>query len=343
MKTDIKVWSMNCENPREITIPTDGLTTARRAQIKLMNGGTFIMKAPCRRCIACRLKQAKELTFRLKEEFKTCYSVYLVTLTYDDEHLPMKKHGRQWVKTFRKTDHQKFLKLLRWNISQEDEKAYDRHIDIGGLKISKTYKKNDWPKVKVFLVSEYGPMTSRPHYHALLFNIPEKFANPIRLQSMWKCGSVDVRENLTEDAISYVTSYLNNINTSKRQWEKETGRKAPYMITSKNIGSGFLKTRNHLIKNNMQTLKKEVGNGLGFYHTIDEPIPSYFMKKLQFPWIKRFVHVKRTAKKLAREKEELIRSMIQQGIKDPEKQMEEHQRRRLQEYANKKLERKNKL
>ncbi len=72
-----------------------------------------------------------------------------MTLTYDDEHLPINDyvdsdgviHGKP---TLRKRDVQLFLKRLRKNYK------YDNHI-------------------KYFCCGEYGGKTFRPHYHLIIF------------------------------------------------------------------------------------------------------------------------------------------------------------------------------
>lgn len=102
-----------------------------------------------------------------------------VTLTYNDAHLPS---GRQ---VFR-VDVQKFLKRLRRYL----EKHYDAHI-------------------KVYYVSEYTPVTNRPHYHMLIFGFPylsndkvlNQFLRYHLIQYCWR--EPDVRMSFRQYRLKY--------------------------------------------------------------------------------------------------------------------------------------------
>lgn len=65
------------------------------------------------------------------------------SLTYDDEHLHRMPNG---MPTLEPVDPKNFLKRLR------------KSIEPG--------------RIRFYLVGEYGPKTQRPHYHAILFNLP---------------------------------------------------------------------------------------------------------------------------------------------------------------------------
>lgn len=103
----------------------------------------FFVAVPCRTCSACRCLMVNSIRQRILfaiQETRT--KPLFVTLTYNDAHLPC---GRQ---VFR-VDVQKFLKRLR--------RYLERHYDA---------------RIKVYYVSEYTPVTNRPHYHLLIFGFP---------------------------------------------------------------------------------------------------------------------------------------------------------------------------
>lgn len=91
---------------------------------------------PCGKCPACLANQRSEWTFRLQQEAKYSEFSCFVTLTYDEEHVPLNF-------SVNKKDVQDFHKRLR------------KHFPSGDMRF--------------YLVSEYGDHTFRPHYHGLYF------------------------------------------------------------------------------------------------------------------------------------------------------------------------------
>lgn len=90
---------------------------------------------PCGKCEECLKKKQSDWIARLYVESQMSLSSFFVTLTYDESHLPFPEGVN-------KRDVQLFFKKFR-----------------------KKYK----CKFTYFLVSEYGSISSRPHYHCLLF------------------------------------------------------------------------------------------------------------------------------------------------------------------------------
>lgn len=96
------------------------------------------LTVPCGKCAACRSRQANDWVVRLEEEFKASRSAYFVTLTYNDNNLPISENGYQ---TLSKKELQEFINLLR------------------------TYC-----PFRYYAIGEYGDKGERPHYHMLIFN-----------------------------------------------------------------------------------------------------------------------------------------------------------------------------
>lgn len=103
----------------------------------LLRTGVYV---PCGKCFACLANRQSDWSFRLELEKEYCSFFLWLTLTYDDEHVPLSDDGRPMVN---KADCRQFFERLR------------KHFP--------SYK------FKHFLVSEYGTQTFRPHYHLLLF------------------------------------------------------------------------------------------------------------------------------------------------------------------------------
>lgn len=106
---------------------------------------------PCGQCIGCRLDYSREWANRCAMEAKLHEHNWFLTLTYNDEHLPMKDFAEangkiyprrdDWAGTLEKSDLQKFFKRLR-----------KRGISV-----------------RYLACGEYGGQGARPHYHAILF------------------------------------------------------------------------------------------------------------------------------------------------------------------------------
>lgn len=157
---------MSCLSPFRMVVPSEREGFMREVLV------------PCGKCVLCRKRKQSEWIFRLTIEQQCSMNTLFITLTYDDDHLPLK--GVQ-------KDHcQKFIKRYR-----------------------KYYETHPWKKIKYFLVSEYGSTTGRPHYHLILFYnwridlIPESTL----LQDCWKMGSIKIG-TCTPESISYCTKYL---------------------------------------------------------------------------------------------------------------------------------------
>lgn len=101
-----------------------------------------------------------------------------------------------------RSDVQKFLKRLRINISREYKKF---HPDA---------KPEEYPTIRYFIASEYGPQTFRPHYHGILFTDSDFIACYIEsfLSKSWPYDSPDRHKisSFGASASRYVASYCNS-------------------------------------------------------------------------------------------------------------------------------------
>lgn len=128
---------------------------------------------PCGHCVNCMARSRQEWVFRLRMEYKECNFGLFVTLTYDDEKLPLDGVSKR--------DIQLFLKRLRKNFNSQ--------------------------VLRYFIVSEYGDHTHRAHYHGLLFFKCER-TNDIYdiIEQSWQNGFVQFGE-IEEGSIVYCTKY----------------------------------------------------------------------------------------------------------------------------------------
>lgn len=169
---------------------------------------------PCGKCIGCRTDQARDWGVRMYHESLLHDQNSMVTLTYDDEHLP--SDGKISVHHC-----QTFLKRMR----------------------SRGYK------LRYVLAGEYGERTRRPHYHAAIFGmdflggartINEKmYTNPI-LEEAWGHGMVSVIP-LTVGSCMYIAGYVN----------KKIGDSDTFALQSRRppIGKEWLMKNRHKVGN----------------------------------------------------------------------------------------------
>lgn len=98
--------------------------------------GAGSFPVPCGQCIGCRLERSRQWAIRMYHEASLYKNNCFITLTYDEKHLPTDH-------SLHKEDYQKFMKRLREKYSHT---------------------------IRFFHCGEYGDLTFRPHYHAILFN-----------------------------------------------------------------------------------------------------------------------------------------------------------------------------
>lgn len=176
------------------------------------NGGTFV---PCGKCNFCLQLKRIDWTFRLTQELKESKSAHFLTLTYDDEHLPMK----DGVSQLSKIDINLFMKRLRKRHSMSCRPA------IASPAVS----------VRYYTVGEYGTRTGRAHYHSIMFNLDSDTVGA--LTSLWGKGHVYVGD-VNGASIGYVTKYVIN----RGQYPDRVPPFANMSKRSGGLGSKYLRT-----------------------------------------------------------------------------------------------------
>lgn len=191
--------------------------------------GNLTNIVPCGKCPECLQKRSEDWAFRIKQEMKQCTSALFLTLTY--ERTPISKNG---FPTLVKRDFQNFMKRLRKHI--------DSYPDKMGYSV--IHPKRD---IKYYACGEYGTKTLRPHYHAIMLNVPINIVNnPNLMADIWKHGHIySVPANMA--TIRYVTKYIcKGKSTDLTTVCKETGfilqddRQPQFPLMSKGLGLNFL-------------------------------------------------------------------------------------------------------
>lgn len=141
---------------------------------------------PCGNCLGCDLERSRQWAVRCMHEASLHEENAFVTLTYDDEHLPMA--GSLDERAF-----PLFMKRLRKHISPR--------------------------KVRYFYCGEYGEQMSRPHYHCILFGWwpsdsvhcgfrgDHRVYRSASLAKLWDAGFHEIG-SVSFDSAAYVARYV---------------------------------------------------------------------------------------------------------------------------------------
>lgn len=212
---------------------------------------------PCGKCEFCLVNKRQDWQFRLTQEMKIAESAHFLTMTYDEENLPLQVDTEtgEFVPTLNKKDVQLFLKRLR-------EKNIDKSIQINKYKT----RKQAWKQTKqlrYYAIGEYGTDTERAHYHAIMFNL-QKDMEP-SLEQIWQMGYLHTG-SVTPQSIAYVCKYSIN-----KHYYKGIGQK-PFAIMSKRpaIGHNYLENAKYHQENETIQVKT---NG------VVQRLPQYYKDK----------------------------------------------------------------
>ncbi|UPW41555.1 replication initiator protein [Peromfec virus RodF8_58] len=165
---------MRCLHPIHIDIEAYGLNYSK-------------VPVPCGHCEACLHSRARDWQIRLYEEMKTAKTAYFLTLTYNDDNVPT---------------------VPIWDESTGEYLGRRQTVKVRDLQLfwKKLRKRFPNANLRYFAVSEYGPQTLRPHYHAIVFNLPREYADKHKLARIWGNGFTEISK-VTYGRIAYVTKY----------------------------------------------------------------------------------------------------------------------------------------
>lgn len=199
---------------------------------------------PCGRCSACLMNKRMEWTIRIKEELRHCIGSSFVTLTYNDQNLPIDEHGNAQLS---KSDLQNFFKRLR---------------------------KNGIGKFRYYAVGEYGSKNGRPHYHIIFLGCGlDLLSFRKNVEKAWSkngesFGRVDVG-TASGASSSYTAGYIIN-----RYDYSDSPLVAPFALASKGLGSSYI---DRMKEWHSDDLTRQYVPGEG---GVKLPLPRYYKNKL---------------------------------------------------------------
>jgi len=190
----------------------------------------------CGQCMSCRINKNRIWAARLYGE--ACRhpqeTIYFVTLTYDDDHLPVyHAPGFEVVSTLDKRDGRLFRMRVRRALGYQP---------------------------RFFWIGEYGEdptKSQRPHYHVLMYGLLMPFGQAEKfLQSHWPHGHLELRP-FDPNHCDYISRYVLKKKTKLKDAPDDTpGSRLPeYAQMSRRpaLGDGFVealatKQKHHLNK-----------------------------------------------------------------------------------------------
>ncbi|MCL2154134.1 MAG: hypothetical protein FWH53_00565 [Leptospirales bacterium] len=180
-----------------------------------------------------------------------------LTLTYTDDAVPLQydKDGNSYM-TLVKSDVQKFFKLLRTRLRR------------GGSDL----------KIKYYYCGEYGPKTQRPHYHVILFGLPDTPAYRHLIMSCWPhCdwNNSHIRNKsfgkVRRDSIAYTVGYVVEKMYGDNSKVEYKNKARPFNHSSQAMGLRYF-------LDNFVEIMQDIG--CKFEKHI-KPIPRYYLKKIK--------------------------------------------------------------
>lgn len=202
------------------------------------------LQVPCGKCIACRIQKKREWTIRLLHESYFHERTSFVTLTYNDENLPIDL-------SIRKREMQLFLKRIRKQLDLQDR------------------------KIKYYVTGEYGDKSARPHYHGIFFGL-DVFDTQL-IEKCWPKGFVYIG-NVTHDSIQYVAGYIEKKLSGEMAKNEYGEREVPFSIMSRGLGKQYAIENREQIADKLTVTYKGHPVGLPRYYA---KILDLDMEKIQ--------------------------------------------------------------
>lgn len=200
----------------------------------------------CGRCPNCLKRRVDGWAYRLKYHMRTVKHAYFLTLTYADGQCKRSDNG---FLNLCPDDFRKYIKRIRKRLGD------NKHTPF-----------ND--RVKYVVTGEYGSRRGRPHYHAIVFNVPFEV-----LMKEWPHGIVDVRD-VNSSRIAYVFKYTQKARIRKLTHDRDD-RIPEYINYSQGLGKQFLTPLNilyHVVNIDNPTITLETGERIA--------IPRYYKEKM---------------------------------------------------------------
>lgn len=253
---------------------------------------------PCGHCIGCRLDYSRSWADRMMLELETAKKAIFVTLTYDNDHVPVLQDdetGEFVGLTLNKRDAQLFMKNLRRDYDGKDGHSF--------------------AKIRYYLSGEYGDTTYRPHMHAIIFGLGledfplkvphgknelgQQYFDIPELRACWPNGFV-LASDVSWETCAYVSRYVMKKALKDGLSPCELGLEKEFVLMSRRPGLGREYLDQHPDCLDQQTINISTPKG-----GRKLSIPKYYIKQLELTDPEKFAKMKEVRKNMA------IDSMLQ--------------------------------
>lgn len=287
------------------------------------------IEIPCGHCIGCRLKYSSDWASRCMLELKDHEKACFLTLTYNDEHLPLPNQiidsdgvvTDSPVHPLVKRDLQLFFKRLRKAFSED--------------------------KIRYFACGEYGGTSMRPHYHIILYGVD--FSDDRKVKNVSKEGYI----YYTSDILSKIWTYGFHIITDV------TFDSCAYVaryVTKKLNGPAADIYTNYNFPSEFSVMSRRPGIGRSYYDENKEDIyenqeifistdkggkrlrpPRYYDKLFDIEYPERMDDIKKIRLDLAKKNQEMKMSLTSLSYLDMLKSQEENKLAQIKSLKRKEL------
>jgi len=184
------------------------------------------LRVRCGRCENCKMARAREWSLRLEMESKYWKDLCFVTLTYNDDNLPLNIIDGHLF--FTDEEIEKNPELVYFSCPTLEP----RHLC---LFIKRLRKRLAFP-CRYFAVGEYGTRRGRSHLHIMFFGVPYSIETARLIEKCWPYGFVRV-DPFYPETCTYIAGYVQK----KLYGDKKHFFRLPeFMRCSQHLGERWL-------------------------------------------------------------------------------------------------------
>lgn len=265
---------------------------------------------PCGHCWACNLNYSAQWATRLTYECQKYQHNYFVTLTYDEQHLPIAETIKIGDVTWENEGEEIWQEGTVWEPHM--------HKFLHDLRQYLQRRKNH-TGLKYYYCAEYGENTHRPHYHIILMNCPldmsqwydwfrdDRFKlhwKTPELEQFWKNGMIDVAE-CEWSCCAYVARYcMKKLHTKNNYEYAEEGKLPEFVRMSRNLGRDYYEKNKLRIYQYDEIIMRTVQGNIGAFKP-----PKAWDKLFQKEHPEQWEQIKKSRQKAAERSRKLTKQL----------------------------------
>lgn len=282
------------------------------------------VEIPCGTCTGCRMEYAENWAVRCVLEARQWKNNCVLTLTYDNEHLPKMPK----------------IDITTGEILEENVTLCKEDVQKFFKRLRKTFKeKYNQDNIRFFMCGEYGDKNGRPHYHIILFNceIPDKkffkynnngfkLYESKEVEKIWGMGDVKIND-LSYEMCAYIARYVlkKQKGTNAKATYDARGQIPEFTNMSRKPGIAYKYFEEH-----KETIYETEEIWLQTKKALKAHKPSrYFDKKLEELEEEKFKQIKTRRKIRAEDKKRTLEHIIEYSIEEYKTMLESSKNRQL--------------